>query len=187
MNRPTLSLLALSISLLILPLSNPKAQEALNTQEQTALLQVHQINQLEMHLAQMVLDKVESKIVHNLAQRIYRDHQFADDKFAELARDFEIRFEELSPEVQEMAATEQVQSLYMIIVILGYATPIQLQQIYPMIVVSSHRMAQELLAQASEVEFTSRELEELIFKLIPILRQHEQLGLHVEKEMGINL
>ena len=134
------------------------------------LAQVHHINQKEIKVAQLALDKSQSTEVKTYAQRMITDHTSADTQVVNLAKSENIPLKDFQPAEFEEAQMDQLKSLN------GNAFDVA----YLDVMRTGHKMALQDLKLAS-TSTKDAKVKSLLTKIMPTVQEHEMMAANYEK------
>lgn len=127
------------------------------------LNQIHHINQKEIALSRIALDKSQSQEVKNFAQKMVTEHGQADQKVSDLAKSQDVSLEKFQPATYEKVESDRLAKL----------DGQQFDQAYMASMRMGHRHALRDL-EAARNETQDPQLKSLISELTPSVRAHER-------------
>ena len=155
------------------------ADPGLAAVEADLVARVHHTNQMEIDMGQLAKEKGSAKKVRKYGERLMLDHRMADKEIQDFARRHNLALTEPTPRTpeegmemaKEMAATERLKQL----------TGAEFDHAFLEEMARGHEKAIALLTDACEKKLPEKsELRSRLQRLIPILKQHHALALHLE-------
>jgi putative membrane protein len=140
------------------------------------LRQIHLTDLLEIDAGRLAAQKGNSTWVRRLGDRIARDHEAADKKVIRLAAGLGVAL----PAAADSAAPVQEPDW---MTTLRTVTGIDFDRTYLEAMIQGHQKAIDSLSSARN-RMVETPLRNLISELLPILRQHLQLALDVQRRIG---
>lgn len=133
------------------------------------LSDMHQMNNMQIEMGQMALDKGTTAEVRRFGDRLMRDHKVGDDKVVGLADELGIALMEMPPKPEQMKMKQNLQS----------ASGEAFDQAYIEAMRKSHQQAIKKLTMARDT-LDTEEVVDLAAMMIPIMEQHRDLALHLQ-------
>lgn len=161
--RPGLALLAACLTAGAFALT-PLAQAAAPSISDT-LKQIHQINLLEIHLANTALKNTKDPEVTEFAHRMIKDHSAADEKTERVALTRGIELPGFQPSAEERATMKRLQKLKGTAFDAAYMDAMK----------SGHQAAIQFLTSA-DLTMQDRGVKSLISEILPTVRHHERMA-----------
>jgi putative membrane protein len=132
---------------------------------------IHHINQKEIQLSKMALDKSKSQQIKDYAQHMIDDHQKADKKLEALAKNQNIELESFQPAGYEKATQAMLKEL----------SGAQFDQAFVDLMKSGHKMAANEL-QLAQSEAKNPQIKSYIESILPTVREHQKMAANFEKK-----
>ena len=165
-------LLSCSFALALFVTSAHAAEMSKNdTSLQDTLSKIHTVNQNEINMAKMALEKGQSNQVKSFAQRMIKDHSMADQKVMNLAKQ-----EKLTLTKYPLTASEQGQMDQ-----LNASSGNEFDRLYMEANRKGHDQALTMLKD-SERQVTDPKAKKLISQLIPKVAHHDKLARNIRPE-----
>lgn len=136
----------------------------------SALAKVHHVNQMEIEMAKLAMEKGASREVRAYAERLMRDHQMSDRKLLSFASSKNIPVENFAVLTAEQQARERAVSDQ-----LHAATGSSFDRLYLQKMAEGHSDSINDLSQAIE-QLPDRAERNFLAKIRPIVGQHERLA-----------
>jgi putative membrane protein len=136
----------------------------------SALAELHHINQKEIKLAQLALEKTQSPTVRAYAQRMVSDHQAADDKVQMLAQARSVELKSFQPSDSEQSKMESLKQM----------TGPKFDQAYLDAMRSGHEIAYVEL-KTTRTGLKDAQVSNLIGSMLPTVQNHEKMAANDEK------
>ncbi|MBI4346227.1 MAG: DUF4142 domain-containing protein [Elusimicrobia bacterium] len=164
MTHPTLAALAA----LLLPVAVPAASQPAGVDAREFLRSLHAVNELEIRVGRLALEKGRSGAVRRYGRVLARDHRAANARVLELARRLRIDVTGAAPHPAEAGTLARLEGAG--------------EEFDPAFLDAMHEGHQEAIALLEAARGSgSPPLRDLVAKLLPILRQHDQLALNLRK------
>ena len=134
------------------------------------LSKMHMTNQMEVKLGELAMKKGASDEVRRYGDRLVRDHRFADGKVEDMAKAQGITLS--MPEPKSEAEKQDMQKDQEMAQKLEGLSGRDFDKMFLQMMAMGHQKAIAMLTQAHDTTKDAR-LEDMLGKMIPILRQHE--------------
>ena len=141
--------------------------------QEMVLNQLHHMNQKEIQLSQMAIEKAQSPQVKNAAQEMLKDHQALETRVQELAKAQQLQLSDFQPATDEKQMMDRF----------GKLSGRQFDAAFMQNVHFSHKAAMENLKLARS-EVRDPQIRSLIDQTIPKVSQHKQLSGVVQKNIS---
>ena len=144
------------------------------------LSQMHHINQMEMDMGRMAMERGHSKAVRNFGKRLQRDHQANDKKVMELAQRERVTLEmgpPQTPEEQEHAAEEAKTQQD-----LQAAQGADFDRAFLQAMERGHADAAAMLTQAHD-QIHDEDVRHLVAATIPTVEKHRKMAQDAESKL----
>lgn len=138
------------------------------------LSQVHQANQMEILMGQMAQEKGQAARVQRLGTVLIRDHQFADRKVLDLAREKGVEMGPMEHSFEHQRTLDRLQG----------AQGEEFDRAFLQEQASGHRRAIALLESAAGGT-GDQDVDGWIAKQLPILRQHYDISANLSGERAV--
>lgn len=132
---------------------------------------IHSINQMEVKVGQLAMSRGTTPQIRRYGDRLVRDHQLADRMILGFSKDQGLALGTLPSDPAEQAAMTQLESSH------GAA----FDQQFLTMMDQGHMQAISFLTQQQSNLPEGSELRGLVTKLLPILKQHDQLAENLQK------
>lgn len=136
------------------------------------LSQIHMTNEAEMKIGQLAESKGQSEQVREYGRRLHNDHHFSDNKVSALAEKIGVALTRPRPGTPAAKTAEQDAQLFQR---LKDAQGPDFDQQFLQAMIKGHRQAIGML-QGALVSLRDPDVQGLVQRLIPILRQHLQIA-----------
>jgi predicted outer membrane protein len=142
------------------------------------LSQLHHMNQMEIQMGTLARERGGSVDVRRYGDRLVRDHSFADKEVIQISKQSEIPIFKVVPNTSEERknAREEVTILNRLKTAWGRDFDIEFLQYME----KGHTKVVDML-EAARITLGVQTVRDLVVKLIPILRQHHDLAVHLEQ------
>lgn len=142
------------------------------------LARIHWANQHEMQVGQLMKSKGPTREIRNYGDRLFRDHQMADNKIMALAREENITIKDPVPNSDaEKAMMEDDRNLP---ASLENLTGTDLERRFLSAMKTDH---EENIKILQSVDTGDRRTQRLVRKIVPILQQHWALADHIDHRL----
>jgi putative membrane protein len=135
-----------------------------------AFNQLHHINQKEIAMSQMALDKAQSEDVKHAARQMIQDHQALDNRLQESARNQNIDLLTFTPATHEKATMDQMKKL----------SGSQFDQAFLENMRGSHMEAEQTLSQLDR-ESDNQMVRTLVSEAMPKIRAHRDASIQGQR------
>lgn len=147
---------------------NPQGtQNAMTAQE--ALSQIHTINQHEIGMGKMALEKASAPDVKDFARKMIKDHTQADKEVMKVAKGQSIHVQELPMTEEQKTAMEKLHS----------ESGTAFDKDYMDVMTVGHAKALSML-QTAETQVSDPKVQKLIMQLMPKVQHHENLAKQIQ-------
>jgi putative membrane protein len=136
----------------------------------TAMAKIHHVNQMEIEMGKLAMEKAESQEVRAFAERLMRDHQMSDRKLLAFAKDKNIPIERTQTLTAADLAKDQETSAQ-----LHAATGSSFDRLYLQKMAEGHSATINDITAAID-ELPDRSERNFLAKIRPIIGQHERLA-----------
>ncbi len=135
---------------------------------QDLVKKLHAVNELEMRIGQTAVRKARDPRVRRYGRLLWRDHRTADAEVLALAKKLELDPSKHTHDPADQAMLDTLES----------STGADFDREFLSAMQAGHQKAIALLESARESQ--SPALRDLVGRLLPILRQHEQISLNLQ-------
>jgi putative membrane protein len=142
-----------------------------DTSPQDILSKIHTVNQQEIKMAKVAMQKGHSPEVKKFAQQMIKDHTMADQKVMKLAKQ-----EKITLGQYPMTAMQQGQMDK-----LAAATGAEFDRLYMETNRTGHNMAIEMLKNAQK-QTSDPKVKALVTQLLPTVEHHEHLAKEIQPD-----
>ncbi|MFL5815840.1 MAG: DUF4142 domain-containing protein [Bdellovibrionia bacterium] len=144
-----------------------------DTSPQDILSKIHTVNQQEIKMAKLAMQKGHSPEVKQFAQRMIKDHTKADQKVAKLAKQEGFTLGQVPMTAQQQGQMEKLAS----------TSGTEFDRAYMEANRVGHHMAVEMLKNA-EQQTSDAKVKSLVTQLLPTVEHHDQMAEQIHPGSG---